>query len=136
MSHHVEAMLDTYPKDLGGIDKQVLAACIAACFECAQTCTACADACLAEDMVAELTNCIRINLDCADVCETTARVLSRRTGYDANTARAILEACRTACEACADECERHAEMHEHCRVCAEACRRCELSCANLLATLN
>ena len=33
MSHHVEAMLETYPKDLGDIDKQALAACIEACFE-------------------------------------------------------------------------------------------------------
>jgi hypothetical protein len=34
-------MLDTYPKDLGGVDKEKLAECIQACFECAQTCTAC-----------------------------------------------------------------------------------------------
>lgn len=135
MSHHVESMLDTYPKDLGGIDKQALAACIEACFECAQTCTACADACLSEDMVAELTKCIRTNLDCADICETTGRILSRHTGYDANITRAVLEACQTACKACADECEQHAQMHEHCRVCAEACRRCERACADLLAAL-
>ena len=135
MTHHVEAMLDTYPSDLGGIDKQALAACIEACFECAQTCTACADACLAEDMVAELTKCIRINLDCADVCETTGRVLSRQTGSDANITRAVLLACEVACKACAGECEQHAQMHEHCRVCAEACRRCERACADLLAAL-
>ena len=44
MTHHVSAMLETYPKDLGQIDKDKLAECITACFECAQTCTACADA--------------------------------------------------------------------------------------------
>lgn len=37
---HVPSMLTTYPKDLGGVDEVTLAACIAACFECAQTCTA------------------------------------------------------------------------------------------------
>src|SRR5699024_4633278 len=68
---HVSSMLETYPKDLGEVDKEKLAACIAACFECAQTCTACADACLAEDMVAELTSCIRTDLDCADICLAT-----------------------------------------------------------------
>ena len=52
MIDNVTSMLATYPKDLGGVDEQKLAACIAACFECAQTCTACADACLSEDMVA------------------------------------------------------------------------------------
>ena len=58
-------MLDTYPKDLGGVDKEKLAACIEACFECAQTCTACADACLSEDMVADLTKCIRTHMPAA-----------------------------------------------------------------------
>lgn len=133
--HHVKAMLDTYPKDLGHIDQEKLAACIEACFACSQTCTACADACLGEDMVAELTTCIRTNLDCADICATTGAVLSRRTGYDATTTRALLEACAAACASCGDECERHASMHEHCKVCAEACRRCEQACRDLLASL-
>src|SRR3954447_4734651 len=132
---HVQSMIDTYPKDLGSIDKEKLPACIQACFECAQTCTAGADACLSEDKVAELTKCIRTNLDCADVCATTGNVLSRHTGYDANLTRAALEACRMACKACGDECEQHASMHEHCGVCAEACRRCEQACADLLSGL-
>ena len=135
MTHHVTSMLETYPKDLGGVDKEKLAACIEACFECAQTCTACADACLSEDMVAELTKCIRTNLDCADLCEATGRVLSRHTGYDANITLDVIRACQMACKACADECEKHASMHEHCRICAEACRRCEATCAELVAAL-
>jgi Domain of Unknown Function (DUF326) len=129
-------MLEAYPADLGGIDKDRLSACIAACVECAQACTACADACLSEDMVAELTRCIRTDLDCADVCEATGRVLSRHTGYDANLTRAVLEACAAACAACGDECESHAGMHEHCRVCAQACRRCEQACRDLIASMN
>ena len=132
---HVTAMLEAYPKDLGNIDQQKLADCIHACFACGETCTACADACLSEDMVAELTKCIRTNLDCADICTTTGAVLSRHTGYDANITRAILEACRLACASCATECEAHADMHEHCRICAEACRRCEQACADLLGSL-
>ncbi len=133
MSH--EKMLDAYPKDLGVADKEKLAECIAACFECAQTCTACADACLGEDMVADLTKCIRTNLDCADICVATGNALTRQTGYDADVARALLEACATACKACGDECAQHAEMHEHCKICAAACRRCEEACRALLAVL-
>jgi hypothetical protein len=86
-------------------------------------------------MVAELAKCIRTNIDCADICATTGKVLSRHTGYDANITRSVLEACRTACKACADECERHAQMHEHCKICAEACRRCETACQELLSSL-
>ncbi len=129
------AMLESYPADLGGVDRQKLAACIEACFECAQTCTACADACLSEPMVIDLAKCVRTNLDCADICDTTGRVLSRHTGYDANLTRTMLEACAAACKSCGDECERHADMHEHCRVCAEACRRCEQACRELLGAL-
>src|SRR3954451_5038502 len=120
---NASAMLDTYPLDLGQLDKRTLSSCIDACFDCSQTCTACADACLSEEMVAELTKCIRTNLDCADICDTTGRVLSRHTGYDANLTKALLETCAAVCKACGDECAGHADMHEHCRVCAEACRR-------------
>jgi hypothetical protein len=128
-------MLQTYPKSLGHIDRDKLTECIEACVECAQACTACADACLSEDSVAELTKCIRSNLDCADICETTSRVLSRHTGYDANITRAVLEACATVCKSCGDNCDEHAGMHEHCRVCAEACRRCEQACRDLITSL-
>lgn len=136
MSHHVAAMLDTYPAHRANLDVQKLADCIAACFECAQTCTACADACLAESSVSELTQCIRLDLDCADVCETTGRVLSRQTGSNDEVIRALLETCRSACRSCAEECEGHASMHDHCKLCAEACRRCEKACDELLSALS
>ncbi len=127
-------MLRTHPQptsDSGG-----MAECIEACFECAQTCTACADACLGEDMVAELRHCIRLNLDCADVCDTTGRLMSRQTMPDPRVAMAQVQACIAACRACGDECARHAEEMDmaHCRVCAEACRRCEEACQQMMRT--
>lgn len=130
-----QQMLEAYPANLGGIDQDRLAACIDACNACAQACTACADACLAEDMVEQLRKCIRTDLDCADICATTGRVLSRRTGYDANLTRAVLQACATACRTCGDDCAQHAEMHDHCRICADACRACEQACTELLDSL-
>jgi uncharacterized membrane protein len=128
-------MLDTYPAEIN-LDRGKLAAAIDALIACAEACTACADACLSENSVAELTKCIRTDMDCADICETTARVLSRHTGYDANISRALLQACATVCKSCGDECSRHASMHEHCRICAEACRACEQACRDLLATIS
>lgn len=101
-------------------------------FECAQICTSCADACLSEDMVADMRYCIRQNLDCADICGTTARVLSRQTEPEMTLLRAQLEACATACRLCGDECEKHKDMHAHCQVCMESCRRCEEACNALL----
>jgi hypothetical protein len=129
------SMLETYPRSIN-LDRAKLASAIDALIACAEACTACADACLSEDMVAELTTCIRTNLDCADICGTTARVLSRHTGYDANISRTLLEACAAACKSCGDECGRHADMHEHCRICAEACRACEQACRDLLNTMS
>lgn len=128
-------MVDTYPKDLGGVNKAALVACIEACQTCAQSCSACADACLSEDSVSDLIKCIRTNLDCADLCEVTARVLSRHTGYDANLTRTVLETCAAACKACGDECATHADHHEHCRICADACRNCERACRELIDSL-
>ena len=55
-----------------------LVACIKACIECAQACGACADACLGEPDPKMLVRCIRLNLDCSDICELTAKMLSRQ----------------------------------------------------------
>jgi hypothetical protein len=135
MTATTSTMLDTNPQDIN-LDRQKLAAAIDTLIACSQACTACADACLSESMVAELTKCIRTNLDCADICATTARVLSRHTGYDAGVSRSLLEACATACKSCGDECETHAGMHEHCRICADTCRNCERACRDLLAVMS
>ncbi len=131
-----EQMLATYPRDLGDLDPGQLRICIEACIECSQVCTACADACLSEKMVSDLAECIRSNLDCADVCEATGRVLSRHTGYDARVTRALPEACVQACRSCGEVCEDHAGMHEQCRVCAESCRSCEQACRELLGSVS
>jgi hypothetical protein len=129
-------MLETYPRDYN-VDTDTLVTCIEACLACANACTQCADACLAEEKVTELVKCIRINNDCADVCASTGRILSRQTEYDANVTRAALESCIAVCKACGDECDHHAGMGmEHCRVCAEACRRCEQACEKLLAAIS
>jgi hypothetical protein len=50
--------------------------------------------------VAELTKCIRLDLDCADVCTATLRVASRQTEYDANVTGPLLQACAAACRRC------------------------------------
>ena len=128
--HHVSAMLETHPQ---ATKNEALARCIQECVVCALTCTSCADACLAEEAVTELVRCIRLDLDCADVCEATGRMLTRQTSFEPELARPLLVACAQACRVCAEECERHAEEMnmEHCRLCAEACRRCEQACEDL-----
>jgi hypothetical protein len=130
----VSELLASHPRP-SEVDREALARCIAACYDCAQSCTICADADLAEDDVADMRRCSRRCLDCADVCIATGRIVSRQTGYQPETARAAVEACRQFCSTCAEECERHAQHHEHCRLCAERCRRCEAACTALLEAI-
>jgi hypothetical protein len=103
-------MLDTYPRTFN-LDAGVLAATIDALNDCAQACTADADADLSEQNVAELVRCIRLCLDCTDVCTATAAVASRQTDYDAGVTKPLLEACAATCKSCGDECQHHAQMH-------------------------
>ncbi len=57
-----------------------------------QACSACADACLGEDMVADLAACIRTDLDCADICQTTGTIINRQTATNTGIVRSLLEA--------------------------------------------
>jgi hypothetical protein len=127
-------MLRTHPqKPTHHFD--VVAACIAACFECEQICVTCADACLGEEQVGMLKQCIRLNLDCADLCGATGRLIARQARPDPDLWRATLEACAQACRSCGAECAKHQDRHEHCRICKEACERCERACRDALAAL-
>jgi hypothetical protein len=72
-----QQMIKTHP-DVHGDLSEPLVKCIEECFECKQICISGADACLAEDSVNELKQCIRLNLDCADVCDSTGALDLRR----------------------------------------------------------
>lgn len=130
---HVKEMIHTHPARSTIFDEQALVTCLKACHECASSCGTCADACLSERNVQQLVPCIRFNLDCADVCEATGRLLARASEASLDVLRAQLLACREACRACGAECQRHAGHHEHCRVCAEACNACADACDRLLS---
>jgi hypothetical protein len=131
---YARQLLDTNPGTLNA-DAGVLAAALDALSDCAQACAADADADLAEQNLAEMVRCIRLCLDCTDVCTATLGVVSRQTAYDPTITRPLLEACIATCKSCGDECARHAPHYEHCRVCEQACRRCEQACRELLAVL-
>jgi hypothetical protein len=142
---NVEPMLSTHPRVHGqATDIFVLAT--DACFVCAQACRACADACLGEERLAELHNCIDMNLDCADVCFATGdlairRVLRttnmviRQTDFDERVMKLMFETCTEVCRRCGDECMRYAEHHKHFRRCAQVCRCCEQTCHNAVRAL-
>jgi hypothetical protein len=127
-------MFATHPNPASEAGDEAFAMVVATA-ECMLVCITCADACLEEPDPASLTDCIRMNLDCAEICATTGRLLARPGTQDVDTLEAQLEACMAACRACAEECESHAEMMEHCRICAEACRACAEACDTMIGAI-
>jgi hypothetical protein len=101
----------------------------------AHACVSCADACIGEPDPRLLARCIRMTLDCADVCQATWRMLTRQQEPDIAMVARQLDLCAYACRRAAEECEKHAKTHAHCATCGEACRWCEKACDTLLAGL-
>ena len=76
-----------------------------------------------------LAKCIKLDIDCADICTLTASLIARSSEHGKH----LLKECAEVCNACAEECEKHAQMGmEHCKTCAEACRRCAEECKNIV----
>ena len=133
----IEMMLRSHPRTDDQRFVVEYAETLGALGACANTCTSCADACLGEpEHFEQLRRCIRTNLDCADVCTATLRVLTRQTETPNELVHAQLHACIVACQLCADECETHGEAHDHCRICAETCRHCQERCNFLLGEIS
>lgn len=101
--------------------------CINACYECAAACDHCAVACLGETDIAALEKCIRLDIDCAEICRLAAGSMARSSLF----ANQICRLCADICEACGQECARH--EHSHCTECAEACKACATECRKVAA---
>lgn len=101
------------------------------CFECAEACERCATACLelanADSKGLDMTACIKLCRDCADICTLCGRLEARGSKFMGQ----FMQLCADACDACAVECEKHADHMVHCKACAEACRKCAQECRQM-----
>lgn len=95
--------------------------------KCITECNHCATACLDEEKVQMLTKCIKLDIDCAQICSLTVALLARGSEHGKH----LMKECEEVCNACAAECEKHADHHEHCKKCAEACRSCAEECRSM-----
>jgi hypothetical protein len=125
-------MLQAAPQKLT-VDARLVADAIDAAKDCAVVCAACASACVGGGE--QMARCIRDDLDCADLCEVTARHLVRLNASDKQLTLSVLAACIEACVECGTSCGEHAAQHEHCRLCQQACNRCEAACQALVDAL-
>ena len=99
--------------------------CIVACHACVVACNHCAACCLQEPDVKMLVRCIGLDMDCAQLCEVAAALMSGGSDF----AGRLCALCAEVCQACADECGQH-DM-DHCQQCAEACRLCAAECRKM-----
>jgi hypothetical protein len=99
--------------------------CIDECYACAAECDHCVVSCLDEQDVKAMARCIRLDLDCAQICRMAAAYMARGSEF----ATTICNACAEICDACGEECARH--KADHCQRCAEACRRCADECRRM-----
>lgn len=132
---HAVQVISTHPDVKGNVNES-LTRCLEECYNCAQHCTACADACIGEETDGALKQCIRLNMDCADICLTTATLANRRSGSNEAILKEMLKLCESACRLCAEECEKHADHHQHCLICSQCCRTCEEACREAAASIH
>src|SRR5450830_803036 len=99
---------------LGPIEKE----CLLACNECMAACLECAITCLKEDDPKAMVHCLKLDMECADVCRLAAASIARGDDH----LNAVCTLCAQVCHACAAECAKH--PMQHCKHCAESCQRC------------
>lgn len=100
---------------------------------CIDACKTCHDTCLETAM----THCLelggahveaehmRLMVNCAEICQTSANFMLSRSAMHA----IVCGACAAVCDACAQSCEKVGDMQQ----CVDACRRCAQSCREMSA---
>ena len=100
--------------------------CIANCLECQQTCLETIQYCLVQGGTHAEASHIRLLMDCAAICETSAGFMIRQSELHMRTC----SVCAEVCARCAESCESFADDTSMER-CAEICRACSESCAEM-----
>jgi hypothetical protein len=103
--------------------KENMQACIDECVECHRVCTETVNHCLTKGGRHAEAAHIRLLLDCAEICSTSADFMLRGSEQH----RSTCATCAEVCQRCAESCEA-LEDDDMMRRCAETCRRCAESC--------
>ena len=100
--------------------------CIQLCTDCHRACLETVPYCLQQGGMHAAPNHVRLMLDCAEICQTSANFMLRGSDLHAHTCGA----CAVVCERCAEDC---LKMGDDTRMaaCAEVCRRCATSCRKM-----
>lgn len=101
--------------------------CIQNCQECVSICLETVQHCLTMGGKHAEASHIRMLLDCAAICRTSAEFMLGGSAFHGR----VCGVCAEVCAACADDCDRMAEGDELMRRCADTCRRCAESCRRM-----
>jgi len=103
--------------------------CIEDCSDCHNICVETAAHCLELGGKHAEAAHVRILLDCAEICLTSANYMLRGSELYVRTCAV----CAEVCDRCADSCEKFRD-DALMKQCAEICRRCAESCRNMAGT--
>jgi hypothetical protein len=101
--------------------------CIDHCTNCHRICVETAQHCLGMGGQHAAPEHIRLLLDCAQICATSADFMLRGSPLHVKTCAVCSEICRL----CADACARMAGSDELMKRCADLCRQCAESCMKM-----
>ncbi len=114
------------PVQAGHLD-DAMEKCIDLCQDCYALCTKTVGHCLQLGGRHAAPDHIRVFLDCAQLCETTAQFLLRGSSLHERMCGLCAEACRQ----CADSCVQVAGDDQLVKQCLEMCRNCAGSCERM-----
>jgi len=126
-----------YPDRVSVTELQELVRFLEDRFACAQACTECARACALRASLADLDGpedqqlIRRKGILCAEVCDTTCRVLAEQVTQSEDSMRAQVEWCRTVCLETAHVFDLSPGSEES----ARSCRDCARVCSEFLTLL-
>jgi hypothetical protein len=101
-------------------------ACIEECHNCHDICTEIITHCLQMGGDHAEPNHIRLLLDCAEICQTSANFMSRMSNFHGQ----VCGICADVCERCTEDCERFSD-DQMMQQCAAFCRSCAQSCREM-----
>lgn len=105
--------------------------CMEACAWCELACLAATEACLNDLREEQLSMCLQLTLDCAEICWTTRRFMADALLAAPALVREQLDSCALICAACAAECRRHSEISYQLTACSRSAARCEQLCREM-----
>ena len=112
------------PDETGHYLSEEMLHCIEVCSDCHKACLQTVPYCLQMGGHHAEPNHIRLMMDCAEICQTSANFMLRGSPFHPLTCGACAEVCR----ACAELCRSLGDDDEHMSHCAEVCDHCADHC--------